>query len=40
MFNSRLFMSPCMSPDTEIGGGSDDFSDVMFDLEPESLRDS
>ena len=36
MFNSRLFMSPCMSPDTEIGGGSDDFSDVVFDLEPET----
>jgi len=25
-----------MSPDTEIGGGSDDFSDVVFDLEPET----
>ena len=36
MFNSKLFMSPCMSPDTEIGGGSDDFSDVVFDLEPET----
>jgi len=28
--------SPCLNADDAIGGGSDDFSDVVFDLEPET----
>ena len=36
MFNFTLFKSPCLNADAEIGGGSDDFSDVVFDLEPET----
>lgn len=31
MFFSKLFMQPYMSEDNEIGGGSDDFSDVTFE---------
>jgi len=36
MFISNLFMQPYMSADDAIGGGSDDFSDVVFDLEPDT----
>ena len=36
MFNFTLFKSPCLNADDAIGGGSDDFSDVVFDLEPET----
>jgi len=36
MFNFTLFKSPCLNADDAIGGGSDDFSDVVFDLEPDT----
>jgi len=35
MLFRTMFMAPYMSEDGDIGGGSDDFSDVVFDLESE-----